>query len=321
MKNTTLILFNILLITSSMAGCASFQKGVTNGKIVFQSTRDGNYDLYIMNPDGSDQQNLTNSPPSVANTNNNTSPVPSPDGKQVAFVSERDGNDEIYTIDLESKVQLNLTKNKASDFSPTWSPDGKHIAFISDRDAILLDANQGLLTNNIYIMDADGSNTRKLTNGNKTNGYSGLAWSPDGKKLAFSLSLFSPYVGFFSNGINLMSLSDTSLTRLTFDQSTDQSRPKWSPDGNHIVYLVSASKLSNIYVMNADGTDQVALSKDPSILDIDPSWSPDGKQIVFSSRRDGAYHIYTMNADDSSNQRPVTNGSGEERLPVWLPMP
>lgn len=315
-----LIFISVFLIVVSMAGCESPQRNVANGKIVFQSHRDGNYDLYIMNPDGSDQQNLTNIPASDTSPSSNVGPVPSPDGRRIAFESNRDGNMEIYVLDFGSGIQVNLTKNSADDHSPTWSPDGKYIAFASDRDATLLDANRDLWTNNIYVMDANGSNIRRLTNGNVTNGYGGLAWSPDGKKMALSLLHLSPYGGFFSYGINLMTLSDSSLTRLTFDQSTDQGGPKWSPDGKQIVYLVSGSMLTNIYVMNADGTDQVALSTAPSILDTDPSWSPDGKHIVFSSKRDGNYHIYIMNSN-GTNQEQLTNGPGEEIYPVWLPLP
>ena len=316
-----LIFISAWLIVLSTSRCVPSQRNALNGKIVFQSAQDGNYDLYIMNPDGSDWRNLTAGPPSNTSANNNGGPVQSPDGRQIAFQSNRDGNNEIYIIDIESGVQLNLTKNSANDYSPTWSPDGKYIAFISDRDAILVDANRDIWTNNIYIIDADGSNVRRLTVDNLANQYSGLSWSPDGKKLALGLSSVSQYGAFFYQGIYLMDLDNLGLTRLTYDTYTiHQANPKWSPDGKYILYLVLGSELSNIYVMNADGTDQVALSQDPSTYDTDPSWSPDGEYIVFSSNRYGGYHLYVMNAD-GSNQLRLTNGPGEETSPVWLPEP
>jgi Tol biopolymer transport system component len=314
------MIISSFLIALSMVGCLSSQRNGTNEEIVFQSDRDGNYDLYIMNADGSDQRILTNNPPSVTSPNNNTSPEPSPDDRRIAFESNRDGNNEIYVIDIESGIQINLTKNEANDYSPTWSPDGKYIAFVSDREAILLDANRGLWTNNIYVMEADGSNPRRLTNDNTTNTYGGLSWSPDGQKLALSLSSLTQYGGFFPKGIYLMDLGNLNLTRLTYDTSTIQGNPKWSPDGTRIMYLVLGDKLSNIFVMNADGTDQEALSNDPSIYDTSPSWSPDGIHIVFSSRRDGGFHLYVMNAD-GTNQIRLTDGPGEETFPVWLPVP
>lgn len=307
------ILVAILLLVAA-AGCAPSSGNVMNGKIVFQSDRDGNYDLYVMNPDSTEIHNLTNHPAS------DTDPVPSPDGRRIAFQSNRDGNNEIYILELPSGTQTNLTNNEANDYSPTWSPDGKSIAFISDHDAILLDEARGLWTNNIYIMEADGSNVRRLTNDNLANGYGGLAWSPDGKSLALCLSSLTSYGGYFSLGIHLMNLSDRTLTRLTFDSSAVQCRPKWSPDGRQILYVVSGSGFSSIYVINADGSDQVKLSADPSAYDTSPSWSLDGKSSVFASNRGDGYHIYKMNAD-GAHPIQLTDGPGEETFPAWLPGP
>lgn len=310
-----LVCLNILIATGSIGSCAPVEENTINGEIVFQSNRDGNYDLYVMNPDGSNLQNLTNSPPSITAPNSNTDPASSPDGKNIAFVSNRDWNSEIYIIDVEEKKQVNLTRNNDSDFSPTWSPDGKHIAFISDRDAVLLDSRRDIWTNDIYIMDSNGSNIFRVTDKNKTDSYGGLAWSPDGKKIALCLSSYT-----YPEGINLLNLNDNSMTKLTFDNLTLQScSPKWSPDGEKIAYSVYESNLVHIYIMNSDGTGQLNLSKSSTAYDIGHSWSPDGKYIVFSSRRNGSYHIFIMNAD-GSNPIQLTNGSDEETFPIWLPV-
>jgi len=282
--------------------------------IVFQSDRDGNYDLYVMNPDGTDVRNLTIHPAS------DTGPVPSPDDRRIAFQSNRDGNNEIYVLDLETGAQSNLTNHPASDHSPTWSPDGSSIAFVSDRDALLLDEAHGLWTNDIYIMDSDGSDPRRLTADNLTNGYGSLAWSPDGGSIALCLSSFTAFGAYFPLGIQLMNLSDLTLTRLTFDSATIQCDPKWSPDGSQILYVVSGSGFSNIYVMNADGSSQVNLSTDSSAYDTSPSWSPDGKYILFSSNLGDGYHIHKMDADGTDTFQ-LTDDPGEETFPVWLSGP
>ena len=309
---TTMRAILLLALLAALAGCIPSSGNGSNGMIVFQSDRDGNYDLYVMNPDGTDVRNLTNHPAS------DTGPVPSPDGRRIAFQSNRDGNDEIYVLDLETGAQSNLTNHPANDHSPTWSPDGSSIAFVSDRDALLLDEARGLWTNDIYIMDSDGSDPRRLTADNLTNGYGGLAWSPDGGSIALCLSSFTAYGGYFPLGIQLMNLSDLTLTRLTFDSATIQCDPKWSPDGNQILYVVSGSGFSNLYLMNADGTDQNSVSTDPATYDTTPSWSPDGKSIVFASAQGDGYHLYVMSAD-GSNLIQLTNGPGEETFPVWLP--
>lgn len=307
-----------LFITIFLLSCAPSTASKENGRIVFQSDRDGNFDLYIMNPDGTNQQNLTNDTSDSKALRNNLGPIASPDGKQLLYETDIDGNYEIYVFNIVSGARTNLTKNNANDDSPTWSPDGAKIAFVSDRDAVLVDKDRDIWTTDIYIMNADGSNIRRITTDNQNSSYGTLSWSPDGKKLAFCMLKQSPYGLIYLAGLHTFSLDTRELTRLTFDSSTIQCNPHWSPDGKQIVYSLSGSKLFNIYVMNADGTDQTALSPDPAIYDQNPSWSPDGKKIVFSSRRDGKYHLYVMNAD-GSNQVQLTNGPGEETSPTWLP--
>ena len=101
-------------------------------------------DIYIIDADGSNETNLTNSPePSVGYYD----PRWSPDGNQIAFVEA----DDIYVIDVDGGNKTNLTNNpdpiQSSD--PRWSPDGNRIAFVE--------------TGDIYLMDVDGSNQRPLT--------------------------------------------------------------------------------------------------------------------------------------------------------------
>ena len=114
--------------------------GHLDGKrIAFVSDRDGNPEIYVMDTDGGNLQNLTDNPAV------DHSPSWSPDGKRIAFVSDRDGNpNEIYVMDTDGGNLQNLTNNPADDDGPSWSPDGKHIAFVSDRD----------------VMNANGSNSQ-----------------------------------------------------------------------------------------------------------------------------------------------------------------
>ena len=315
-----LFLIGVLLIAISMDGCVQSQIGVKNGEIVFQSDRDLNYNLYIMESDGSRLENLTKVPFSNTEPRSNVNPAPSPDGKHIAFESDRDWNIEIYIIDIENGVQLNLTNNKTNDYSPTWSPNGKKIAFISDRDAVVVNSERGISTNNIYIMNADGSNVRRLTTNNVTAGYGGLSWSPDGMKLAFNLSNSTPAGGYFAMGIHVLTISNSMFTNLTGASDNRYCCPKWSPDGKYILYSVLDVGSKSIYVMNADGSNKIALTHNSSYFDTEPSWSPDGKYILFSSNRDGQYHIYSMNAD-GSNQNRLTDGPAKDSFPVWLPVP
>jgi dipeptidyl aminopeptidase/acylaminoacyl peptidase len=131
-------------------------------KIVFVRGRDGNYEIYVMNADGSGQTRLTN------NSADDVHPSFSPDGSKIAFDSQRDGNYEIYVMNANGSGQVNLTHNSASDDNPAFSPDGSKIAFDSDRD--------GGIGGNVYVMNADGSGQTRLTN-NPADDY-GPNWQP-----------------------------------------------------------------------------------------------------------------------------------------------
>ena len=113
--------------------------------IVFDSSRDGNYEIYVMDSDGSNPHRLTDHPAA------DWFPSWSPDGRHIAFVSERDGKPEIYVIGSDGSNPRNLTNDSYRHHYPSWSPDGTQIAFMTVRN------------NKARVMDSDGSNRRLLT--------------------------------------------------------------------------------------------------------------------------------------------------------------
>ncbi|HXE97048.1 MAG TPA: hypothetical protein VN642_11615, partial [Dongiaceae bacterium] len=144
--------------------------------VVFCSERRGNPDLYALN--------LINPGPPWLLTDSaamEDAPAFSPDGKRLAFVSTRDGNASIFVMPFwplgpdASAQAVNLTRHKGGYFHPAFSPDGKQIAFSSDRD--------GYRESDIYVMQADGSNIRRLTH---SPGWDGSPdWSQDGRWIFF----------------------------------------------------------------------------------------------------------------------------------------
>ncbi len=156
----------LTFVTVPVTGHAA-STGASN-QIVFASLRDGNYEVYIMNADGSNQTRLAN------NTSADFNPAWSPDGTRIAFTSNRDGNYEIYVMNADGKGQTRLTTNTVDDFYPTWSPDGTRIALLSNREGNV----------DVYLMDADGTGQRNLSNNPAPD--SEPAWSPDGTLIAFT---------------------------------------------------------------------------------------------------------------------------------------
>ncbi len=264
-----------------------------NGRIAFESERDGNGEIYSMEPDASDQTRLTQSPAA------DTDPAWSPDGRSIVFTSNRDGNDEIYTMNADGSGQTRLTTSPGSDSNPSWSPDGRSIVFASRRDG----------QSEIYVMNADGTGQTRLTNNTAPDAVP--SWSTDGTKIAFTSGRDG------RNQIYVMNVDGSNQTRLTTDAGSDVS-PAWSPDGKKIAFASNRDGNYEIYAMNTDGSDQTRLTRNLDV-DLDPAWSPDGTQLTFTTNRDGNYEIYRMDADGTSQTRLTTNQAADA-TPDWQPV-
>ena len=117
-------------------------------KIVFEATRDGNYEIYTMDMDGGNPNNLTN------NTGFDWKPQFSPTGDKIMFESTRDGNYELYIMDTDGTNLVNLTNNPGKDYAGNFAPDGSSITFSSLRGVNF----------EIYMVNIDGSNLVNVSN-------------------------------------------------------------------------------------------------------------------------------------------------------------
>lgn len=181
-------------------------------KTAFWSERDGNGEVYIVNVDGTGLTNLTNN--SAPDTLSDRVTAWSPDGAKLVFNSFRDGNFEIYVMNADGTQPINLTQRHGWDSDPTWSPDGNRIAFVAFSDghrsvgiSVMNSDGSGMtqltlasaLTlhtlpvwspegiriafevyqdaqSEVYVMNADGSGLRNLTNNQFFDYFS--AWQP-----------------------------------------------------------------------------------------------------------------------------------------------
>ena len=254
-KGVGVVLAFILVLTSVIfprAGHAAFPG--TNGKIAFQSDRDGNFEIYVMNADGSGQTRLTN------NSVVDYLPAWSPDGTKIVITRDQAfGISQIWVINVNDLSETQLTNDAFVNHAPTWSPDGTKIAFA--KAAFGGDAE-------VYVMNADGSGQTNLSN-NQAFPDQDLDpnWSPDGTQLAF----FRGGGGY--SEVWKMKADGSMQTKLSTNSFVGDGLPAWSPDGTKITFLTLRDGNPEIYVMNADGSGPTRLTNN-SASDSNPDWQP-----------------------------------------------
>lgn len=204
---------------------------------------------------------------------------------ELAFFSYRDGNDNIYLFNSYGTGLFRLTSGLDFEKSPLWSPDGTKIVYSDTVD--------------LWIMKADGSDARKLTNDGFEK-YPG-GFTPDGKLLIFE-NVFA------TRGIYSLDLENNQTTLIRSEGRS----PAVSPDGTKIAYWY----FDGYYVMNIDGSDAKVISRDiiqrrgKSI-----AWSPDGTHLACVSADDNI-KLYNLNGSEVSN---LTNGQGLNFSPDFSP--
>lgn len=195
-------------------------------------------------------------------------PAYSPDGESIAFLSLREGDDflSLYLMDADGGGQRRLTA--IGDVTrPVWSPDGEQIAFI-----VFSENNDGL--GDLYTIDRDGQNLKRLTDTADVDGYEAPSWWPDGKHLAFTAAQNQKRVESISrDGTNRRLIASNARTALI------------APDGRHLLYTSLWGKWGELRIFDkADGS-AAAITLPGERAYYHASWSPDGTQIAFVARR------------------------------------
>lgn len=299
-KTKGLLLAAYLFLVGA-AACQPAPKAV----IAFESYRDGNAEVYLIDEDGGSPVNLTNNPAYDG------TPDWSPDGSQIAFTSERGGSPDVFIMGVDGSEPTRLTDGSGFNTVPAWSPDGSRILFVSNRTYnVNMEGGYIEIPGNakLWVMDLSGGNPERLTSQMGLDQYG--SWSPDGTEIVYmSVRDGNPEI--------YRKRADNFEENLTNSPANDLN-PDWSPDGTKVAFMSDRDGNLEIYVLDLERGELTNLTQSPA-NEGDPDWSPDGSKIAFTSDRDGNIEIYVMNADGSDQTR-VTENPAKDFHPHWQPL-
>jgi TolB protein len=286
------------------AGTVTNEVAQTQGRISFirRSADQKSRNIFVVNADGTNQQQLSNGIVIEGTA------AWSPDGQRIIAQVSVNGISTVARFavgpDNTAGDQVLLTADiKADSAFPTWSPDGKMVAFQSKRDGPL---------SQIYVMDADGNNKQRISDGN---GFAGQpSWSPDGKFIAYAGG--AQQVSGAEREIYVVPATGGTPKQVT-QTGGSLITPVWSPDGKHLICLqILGERDYKILIMDTDGSNLHTLFEGGAISG--PSFSPAGDKVLFYNIGDKGEAVHTVDVADGKDTSITATGSGDY-YPVWSP--
>jgi TolB protein len=267
----------------SLVGCTQPDE---QGKIVFTSNRDGNLEIYTANDDGTQQVRVTDHPAS------DDSPSWSPDGYTILFTSDRDGAWNIFLVRADGANLRQLTTGTGSNTAPSWAMGGTAILFSSSRDAV---------NGDLYLMDADGGNIRRITdapdvkeNSVMTRDGSTFYVTVNHKEMR-SVASFTPASGDFR--------------RLTPEDSQSL-YVRLSRDESMLLFVSNRAGSYDVYARETATGVTKQLTNDPANI-LTPAWGKSTDEILYSKH--GTLYRRSL----SSGTETVISNSGDA-APHWI---
>jgi Tol biopolymer transport system component len=188
-------------------------------RIVYESKQTGNYEVYVMNADGTGQEQITDNPAV------DLFAAWSPDGTTIVFGSDREGHKNreaaVYLMNTDGSNIRRVTWLESMEAQPSFSPDGAKLTWVDN----LCDRG-GCGPSHVYIANLDGTGVRRLTQGNSNDG--GPVFSPDGTKIAFTTAtVHDTYRGEGHEDIAIVNVDGTGWQDLTGASDTFEASPAW----------------------------------------------------------------------------------------------
>ena len=240
-------------------------------KIAFHSNMDGDYEVFVVNSDGTGLTQLTD------NQATDRDASISGDGSKIAFDSDVDGDSEIFVVNIDGTGLTQLTNNTTTDWLASINGDGTKIAYSGS-----FGGEPG--SGDFFVVNSDVAGLTQLT---PCSPHSYPSISGDGSKIAFD--------GWGKGGwkIFVFNSDGTGLTQLTQDMVIDDYHASISGDGSKVAchsydYMDGDCE---IFVVNSDGTGLTQLT-DNQATDVYPSISSDGTKIAYTSDVNGDYEIF-----------------------------
>jgi Tol biopolymer transport system component len=341
LSTVMLALVGVVVLSSGCAGggddpaagapAAAGQPG--HGLIVFKrfDPKIAKVRLYTIRPDGSGLRPLTRPGP---NADNDSDADFSPDGRRIAFgrVFQSGAPDAVMVVNRDGSGLRDLTRTACTGdclgyAQPAWSPNGRRIAVMGAIGPLPSDGPPAVV--GIFVMDANGSNVRQLTQLQPNSGTEDHSptWSPDGRRIAFmrANNTAAP-----ENASAIYTVkadgSDLRLVRRMPRKWPGAGAPDWSPDGKRLLFSTfcwfgpcgQAPTGAQLFTIkpNGDGLRKLTHLRGNSY---NAGWSPDGRKIVFAHHRalgpEG--DIYTINADGSGVRRLTHKPKLDSHRPDW----
>ena len=263
-------------------------------KIYFVSNRTGHKEVWGMDPDGSNQKQISRF------NSISIMPAVSPDGMKIAFTSFVRGNPAIFILSTDTGRRFPFYNQVASmNATPDFTPDGKQIVYSSTASGWA----------QIYIANIDGSNLRRISN------TRALEVEPKvnpktGSDMVFVSGRSGP------QQVYRMSMDGADVQRLSNGEG-EASNPAWHPNGQIIAFAWTrgfATGNFNIFVMDVATRSYNQLTYGAGRNE-NPAWAPDGRHLAFMSTRSGSEQIWTMLANGTQLHQLTT--AGRNWTPVW----